>query len=90
MHHRPQPATLPVPAPQGAAPHAEAIVAVVEPGRDDSIRDATVRDEQTAAAAGMRLLSAGVPLTLLLDLSLPLDSRAISAAEGGSASWLRP
>ena len=41
-----------------------------------------------AAAAGMRLLSAGVPLTLLMDLGLPVDSTAIAAAEGGSATWL--
>ena len=41
------------------------------------------------AAAGMRLLSAGVPLTLLMDLSLPVDSAAIAADEGGSAAWLR-
>jgi hypothetical protein len=40
------------------------------------------------AAAGMRLLSAGVPLTLLLDLAMPVDSAAIAAAEGGSAAWL--
>ena len=38
--------------------------------------------------AGMRLLSAGVPLTLLLDLGMPVDSAAIAAAEGGSAAWL--
>jgi hypothetical protein len=41
-----------------------------------------------AAAAGMRLLSAGVPLTLLLDLGMPVDSAVIAAAEGGSAAWL--
>ena len=40
------------------------------------------------ASAGMRLLSAGVPLTLLLDLGMPVDSAAIAAAEGGSAAWL--
>ena len=39
-------------------------------------------------SAGMRLLSAGVPLTLLLDLGMPVDSAAIAAAEGGSAAWL--
>ncbi len=45
--------------------------------------------ESRATAAGMRLLAAGVPLTLLLDLCLPVDSPAIAAAEGGSAAWLR-
>ena len=50
--------------------------------------DDLVPDGLLAAARGMRLLAAGVPLTLLLDLSLPVDSTAIAKQEGGSAGWL--
>ena len=50
--------------------------------------DLPVAGDLVAAARGMRLLAAGVPLTLLLDLSLPVDSTAIAQQEGGSASWL--
>ena len=78
MQHSAQPATLPVPAAPATAPQTAGPVA----------GEAPTGDEQRATTAGMRLLSAGVPLSLLLDLSLPVDSRAISAAEGGSASWL--
>lgn len=42
-----------------------------------------------ATPAGMALLAAGVPLTLLLDLALSPRSEEIAATEGGSASWLR-
>jgi hypothetical protein len=40
----------------------------------------------------MRLLSRGVPLTLLLDLfdEKGLDSRRLYAEEHGDASWLQP
>jgi len=60
------------------------------PGEDAGPRreDAVAAAEREAARAGMRLLAAGVPLTLLLDLSLPVDSAGISADEGGSATWL--
>lgn len=38
----------------------------------------------------MELLAAGVPVTLLMDLTAraPLASREIYAAEGGDAGWL--
>lgn len=38
----------------------------------------------------IKLLAAGVPLTLLLDLALPFDSRAIYRNEQGleEAKWL--
>ncbi|HVB27404.1 MAG TPA: hypothetical protein VNE21_05785 [Mycobacteriales bacterium] len=34
------------------------------------------------------LLADGVPLTLLLDLVLPLDSAGLYRAEPGDASWV--
>jgi hypothetical protein len=34
------------------------------------------------------LLEAGVPLTLVLDLALAVDSQAVYDAEPGSADWL--
>ena len=37
----------------------------------------------------MRWLEAGVPISLLMDLQTPVDSRAIYSAEGGNAGWLR-
>jgi hypothetical protein len=37
----------------------------------------------------MDWLAAGVPVSLLLDLQIPVDSRAILTAEGGDAGWLR-
>jgi hypothetical protein len=38
---------------------------------------------------GLALLAAGVPLSLLLDLVLPLDSAALLRDEPGDVSWLR-
>ena len=35
------------------------------------------------------LLAAGGPLSLLLDLAWPPDSRVLLGGEGGSAAWLR-
>jgi hypothetical protein len=40
-------------------------------------------------ASVMDWLAAGVPISLLLDLQIPVDSRAILTAEGGDAGWLR-
>ena len=37
----------------------------------------------------MGLLAAGVPVSLLMDLAIPVNSREILAAEGGDAGWLR-
>ncbi len=37
----------------------------------------------------MELLGAGVPVSLLMDLAVPVDSREIYASEGGEAGWLR-
>jgi hypothetical protein len=42
-----------------------------------------------ATSAGMALLAAGVPLTLLLDLAMAPRSSDIAALEGGEASWVR-
>ena len=39
-------------------------------------------------AAGMELLVAGVPLTLLLDLALGPDSTGTYAEEPGDTGWL--
>jgi hypothetical protein len=36
----------------------------------------------------IELLEAGIPLTLLLDLAMPLDSAAVYETESGSADWL--
>ncbi|MEO6714171.1 MAG: hypothetical protein ABIM89_12185 [Mycobacteriales bacterium] len=38
----------------------------------------------------MELLAAGIPITLLMDLTArtPLESREIYATEGGDAGWL--
>lgn len=44
---------------------------------------------QVVVGGAADLLRSGVPLSLLLDLALPLDSRALLTAEGGSAAWLR-
>ena len=40
-------------------------------------------DEQAFA-----LLEAGIPLTLLLDLAMPLDSRALLRDEPADTAWL--
>lgn len=52
---------------------------------------ATAGEATTPAAtsAGMALLAAGVPLTLMLDLAVPPHSTEIASAEGGGAAWLR-
>jgi hypothetical protein len=42
-----------------------------------------------AAPHPMALLRAGVPLSLLLDLALPLDSSAILRDEPADTSWVR-
>jgi hypothetical protein len=47
--------------------------------------DLTQLDQTNVA---MDLLAAGVPLTLLLDLASPLDSREVYDREPGSADWL--
>ena len=49
---------------------------------DGSLRT-TAPHEQALA-----LLDAGIPLTLLLDLALPLDSRALLREERADAAWL--
>jgi hypothetical protein len=36
----------------------------------------------------LELLEAGIPLSLLLDLAMPLDSAAVYETESGSADWL--
>ena len=41
-----------------------------------------------AADRALALLDAGIPLSLLLDLALPLDSRALLREEPGDAAWL--
>jgi hypothetical protein len=83
--HVPQPTAFLTLAGAGSAPSRDAALATtLARGSDDEPSPGETR----AAAAGMRLLAAGVPLTLLLDLCLPVDSSAIAAAEGGSASWL--
>ncbi|HZG94413.1 MAG TPA: hypothetical protein VEZ46_06840 [Mycobacteriales bacterium] len=40
------------------------------------------------SASVMEWLAAGVPISLLLDLQIPVDSRAIMTTEGGDAGWL--
>jgi hypothetical protein len=47
--------------------------------------DLTQLDQTNVA---MDLLAAGVPLTLLLDLALTLDSREVYDREPGVADWL--
>jgi hypothetical protein len=47
--------------------------------------DLTQLDQTNMA---MDLLAAGVPLTLLLDLASPLDSREVYDREPGTADWL--
>ena len=44
----------------------------------------------TNEAAVMEMLSAGIPITLLIDLSArtPLESHEIYTSEGGDAGWL--
>jgi hypothetical protein len=42
-----------------------------------------------AVERALSLLASGVPLSLLLDLAGPVPSRAVYAAEGGDAGWLR-
>jgi hypothetical protein len=37
----------------------------------------------------MSWLAAGVPVSLLMDLAVPLNSREILSVEGGDAGWLR-
>ena len=37
----------------------------------------------------MRLLAAGIPLSLLLDLATAVDSRQLYAEERGAADWLQ-
>lgn len=36
----------------------------------------------------MGLLGAGVPVSLLVDLAVPVSSQEILASEGGDAGWL--
>jgi hypothetical protein len=43
-------------------------------------------NEQTSV---MGLLAAGVPVSLLMDLAVPVSSQEIFSAEGGDAGWLR-
>lgn len=45
-----------------------------------------VRDDGTATAFG--LLEAGIPLTLLLDLAMPIRSVDVYRTEPGAADWL--
>ena len=45
-------------------------------------------DDGAELALAMRLLSGGVPLTLLLDLAGPLRSRDLYREEAGDAAWL--
>jgi hypothetical protein len=42
----------------------------------------------SAAPRSLALLRAGVPLTLLLDLALPLDSDALMRDEPADTSWV--
>jgi hypothetical protein len=51
----------------------------------DHIRSTESHDEVNTA---LELLSAGVPLTLLLDLASPVHSSEIYALEAGEADWL--
>jgi hypothetical protein len=51
----------------------------------DHTRSTETHDEMTTA---LELLSAGVPLTLLLDLATPVHSREIYSFEAGEADWL--
>jgi hypothetical protein len=51
----------------------------------DHTRSIESNDEVTTA---LELLSAGVPLTLLLDLATPVHSREIYELEAGRADWL--
>jgi hypothetical protein len=57
-------------------------LAQMEVPMDDSPRS-TAAHQQTLA-----LLVAGVPLSLLLDLALPLDSAALLRDEPADASWV--
>jgi hypothetical protein len=52
---------------------------------DDDNRAARKQAADERAAA---LLSEGVPLSLLVDLAQPVESRQIYEDEGGDASWL--
>jgi hypothetical protein len=36
----------------------------------------------------MGLLAAGVPVSLLMDLAVPVNSQEILSTEGGDAAWL--
>jgi len=46
-------------------------------------------DDQTRSTEqALALLDAGIPLSLLLDLALPLDSDALLRDEPADASWL--
>jgi hypothetical protein len=47
--------------------------------------DLTQLDQTNVA---MDLLAAGVPLTLLLDLAIALDSHEVYVREPGAADWL--
>lgn len=53
--------------------------------RDEDALVDGARDEFDVA---MRLLSDGVPLSLLIDLALPPHSDEIYQAEPGNATWL--
>lgn len=52
----------------------------------DDIRSAQAPIDEVDTA--LRLLSAGVPLTLLLDLATPVHSEEMYALEAGQADWL--
>jgi hypothetical protein len=52
------------------------------------VTDDLSMDGSEELAAAIQLLSAGVPLTLLLDLAGPLHSRDLYRREAGNADWL--
>ena len=54
---------------------------------DDTLHDPAPTDRAPLDRA-LALLDAGIPLSLLLDLALPLDSRAVLREEPGDAAWL--
>jgi hypothetical protein len=57
---------------------------------DDFLVEDSPIDGSGELAVALRFLSEGVPLSLLLDLAGPLNSRDLYRQEAGDATWLSP